>query len=289
MLAGLPSFHTITELQAHLAPLRGDQKIAFVPTMGALHDGHLELIRAARGAADHVVVSIFVNPAQFAPHEDFNTYPRDIQQDAQKIAGLNLDQVSIFMPSVEEVYPQGQQVLEASDAMLEITSRWEGEARPHFFGGVAMVVKRLFDIVQPDLAFFGEKDFQQLQAVCQLVRDYQMHVEIHGVPIVREKTGLAMSSRNAYLNENERNQIAPQLFAALAAAARAIETGGKPQDALVAAYDQLIAAGFHQVDYIAYVDGQTLAPLPARATAPARLLAAAWLGKTRLIDNIEVT
>lgn len=284
----LPVFETVADLRAYLTPLRA-QKIAFVPTMGALHVGHLELVKRARKAADHVVISIFVNPTQFAPHEDFNAYPRDLKLDAQKIAELNLDHLSVFAPRVDEIYPAGQDIISMSDAMLEITSRWEGEARPAHFAGVATVVRRLFEIVQPNVAFFGEKDFQQLQVVQQLTQDFSMPVEIVGVPTVREASGLALSSRNAYLSETERNQIAPELFAALAAAANSIRTTGRPQEALIAAYEKLTATGFHQVDYIAYVDSQSLAPLAALQAQPSRLLAAAWLGKTRLIDNIAVT
>jgi pantoate--beta-alanine ligase len=254
--------------------------------MGALHAGHLELIRRARAGADYVVVSIFVNPAQFGPSEDFTTYPRDLAQDAKLIAELGLNNIILFTPDVTEIYPaQSLTQFELGD----IAARWTGAARPGHFVGVALVVTKLFNIVQPDIALFGEKDFQQLQVIRQIVRDLSMPVEIVGVEIVREASGLAMSSRNAYLTDEQRNRIAPQFFLILQQTAEAIRNGQTIDDALEKAKASLTAAGFGKVDYFAYVDSETLQSLSVISTKPSRLLAVAWLGKTLLIDNISVT
>ncbi|HCM83085.1 MAG TPA: pantoate--beta-alanine ligase [Rhodospirillaceae bacterium] len=282
-------YQTIAALQAHLAPLRALGKIAFVPTMGALHAGHLALMQQAVDLAHHVVVSIFVNPAQFAPTEDFNAYPRNLADDVQKIADLNLKNISVFAPDVSEIYPDHAQDAAPPIILGEIAQRWEGEARPTHFAGVARVVHRLFAITQPDVAIFGEKDFQQLQVIHHLVRTLSLPIQVIVVEIVREATGLALSSRNIYLGEGQRNQIAPQLLKTLVAASAAIRGGGHPASVVAAARDKLMTTGFHQVDYIAYVDSQTLAPLAELSDQPSRLLVAAWLGKTRLIDNIKVT
>jgi len=283
----MQSFSTIADLRTHLAPLRRG-KIALVPTMGALHAGHLSLIQQANSAADHVVVSIFVNPAQFAPHEDFDTYPRDVVRDMGLIADLGLDNVTIFMPDVSEIYPAPA----ATKILLgEIDTRWESPARPHFFSGVSLVITKLFNIVQPDIALFGEKDFQQLQVIRQLVRDLSMPIEIIGALIVRETSGLAMSSRNAYLTGEEHNVIAPQLYQALQIAAEKIRAGDNVGAVLENAKQYLATAGFAPIDYFAYVDAETLTPLALRSLGKAgsRLLIAARLGKARLIDNIAVT
>lgn len=286
----LPVFTTAAAMRAHLLPFRrADKRIALVPTMGALHEGHLSLIRAAADAGDHVVVWIFVNPAQFAPNEDFQSYPRDLDSDCAKISSLNLSSVSVFAPEVHEIYPDHPQPIKTQIALGEIASRWEGAARPTHFSGVALVVTKFFDILQPDLAFFGEKDFQQLQVIRQLVRDLSMPVEIMGVETVRESTGLALSSRNVYLSEKERNQIAPQLFAALADAAAGIAQGAAPDKILSAAIEKLKAGGFDHVDYFAYVSNEMLQPLNQYQKQGSRIVAAVRLGKTRLIDNIKVS
>lgn len=282
----IPIFESIAGLQRQLAQLRADGKIVLVPTMGALHDGHLALIRAARAQAAHVIVSIFVNPTQFAPHEDFDAYPRNLAQDVKLISALGLDGITVFAPGLDEMYPM-QPITQF--ALGEIATRWEGAARPTHFAGVALVVSKLFNIVQPDAAFFGEKDFQQLQIIRQITRDLSIPVEIIGVPIVRENSGLARSSRNAYLTEAERSVIAPKLFAAMQSAARAIVEGVDIEKILAEQTQEIIAAGFSSVDYLAYADAQTLAPLPRRGPRAGRLLVAARLGKTRLIDNLAVS
>lgn len=286
----LPVFTTAAAMRAYLLPLRQKGKrIALVPTMGALHAGHLSLIRAAADAGDHVVVWIFVNPAQFAPNEDFQSYPRDLKSDCDKIAALNVPSISVFAPEVHEIYPDHPQPIKTAITLGEVASRWEGEARPTHFAGVALVVTKFFNILQPDVALFGEKDFQQLQVIRQLVRDLSMPIEIMGVETVREATGLALSSRNIYLSEKERNQIAPQLFAALADAAAHIAQGGAPDAILSAARHKLNDGGFDQVDYFAYVANETLAPLVEYQQQASRIVAAVRIGKTRLIDNIKVS
>lgn len=268
--------------------LRGKGRIALVPTMGALHAGHMALVRAAHAAGDHVVVWIFVNPAQFAPHEDFGAYPRDLARDVAAIAALGLDNVTVFAPDVTEIYPRGPGA--TTIHLGDIDTRWESEFRPHFFKGVALVVTKFFNLIRPDIAVFGEKDFQQLQVVRQLVRDLLMPIEIIGAPTVREDSGLALSSRNAYLTDVERNVIAPKLYAALQAAADKIRAGGDAEKITAQHSQNLFAAGFAKVDYFAYVDAETLAPLSGlTSTKPDRLLVAATLGKARLIDNIAVS
>jgi len=254
--------------------------------MGALHAGHLSLIEQARVAAKQVVVSIFVNPAQFAPHEDFDTYPRDVTRDMEMIAGLGLDNIIIFTPNILEIYPAPA----ATKIQLgEIDTRWESPARPHFFSGVALVVTKLFNIVQPGIALFGEKDFQQLQVIRQLVHDFSVPIEIIGAPIVRESSGLAMSSRNAYLTDEERNVIAPQLHQTLQSAAEKIRAGEPVETVLEKAKQNLAATGFEPIDYFSYVDSKTLTPLRILGETGSRLLVAARLGKARLIDNIAIT
>ncbi len=289
----MQSFKTIADLRAHLTPLRQRKiasriapQIALVPTMGALHAGHLELVRRARKAADHVVVSIFVNPAQFAPHEDFQSYPRDVVRDAQAVADLKLDNVALFTPDVAEIYPAAPRTqIELGD----IATRWDGAARPGHFAGVALVVTKLFNIAQPGIALFGEKDFQQLQIIRQITRDLSIPVEITGVPTAREASGLALSSRNAYLSDEERNIIAPKLHQTLQNAAEQIRAGKDIEQTLQKAKQDLTAAGFNAPDYFAYVDSETLTPLSRLSPLASRLLTAARLGKARLIDNIAVT
>jgi pantoate--beta-alanine ligase len=267
-------------LEARTAAWReaGDS-IALVPTMGALHAGHLALVDAAATVARRVVVSIFVNPTQFAPTEDFSRYPRTLEADREMLATKPVD--LIWAPGVETMYPDGfaTRIVPAGPA-----EGLESVTRPHFFAGVATVVAKLLLQVRPDVALFGEKDFQQLRVIERVAADLDIPVRIQGVPIVREADGLALSSRNAYLSEAERG-AAPALQAALVAAATAIERGAAPDAALAEARRQIDAAGF-VVDYVELRDAATLgAPTAGR---PRRLLAAAKLGTTRLIDNVPI-
>jgi pantoate--beta-alanine ligase len=277
---------TVAELRETVGGWRGKgARVALVPTMGALHEGHLELVRqgaAQAGSSGRVVVSIFVNPAQFAPHEDFDRYPRAFEADAAKLettGGAHL----IYAPSVREMYPEGfaTRVLVNGPA-----AGLESDFRPHFFGGVATVVAKLFTQCRPDIAMFGEKDYQQLLVVRRMARDLDLGVEVVGVPIVREADGLAMSSRNGYLSPEERN-VAGQLNRALANVAKRAREGVSIPVAEAEGNAALLGAGFQRVDYVAVRDAETLAMLR-DVSRPARVLAAAWLGKTRLIDNVAV-
>ena len=266
--------------QATGAFRRAGETIALVPTMGALHEGHLDLVRLAKSRSSRAVVSIFVNPAQFAPHEDFDRYPRAIPTDAEKLASVATD--LIWAPSAAEMYPAGfaTRILPSGAA-----NGLESDFRPHFFGGVATVCCKLFTQVAPDIAIFGEKDYQQLAVIRQLVRDLNLPLDIVGAPTRRDAEGLALSSRNAYLTPQER-AIAPALHKALQTCAAAIRAGSSPQDASATARTTILSAGFSKADYFEARDALTLAaPSP---NAPLRLLVAAWLGKTRLIDNIGV-
>ncbi len=261
---------------------RAGARIALVPTMGALHEGHLALVRHGREIAGRLVVSIFVNPAQFAPGEDFERYPRDEAGDLARLEALGVDLV--YMPDVGAMYAADH----ATWVVVEGPARGLcAEARPHFFRGVATVVVKLFDRVQPDIAIFGEKDYQQLLVVRRMVRDLDMPVEIVGHPTVREPDGLAMSSRNAYLSAEER-RVAPALHRILRDTAEALADGRPAAPLLAAARARLLEAGFTSVDYLELRDAQTLEPRDAAGTPPARLLAAARLGATRLIDNLAV-
>lgn len=263
---------------------RAGQRVALVPTMGALHAGHLELVRLAKRRADKAVVSIFVNPAQFAPHEDLDRYPRTFEADLAGLASVGCDLV--WAPSVAEMYPAGHATKVVPAGAAE---GLESDFRPHFFAGVATVCTKLFTQVAPDFAIYGEKDYQQLAVMRQLVRDLDLPLEIIGAPTVREADGLAMSSRNRYLSEAER-KIAPALNAVLRRLADELRADVKGFSATaiaaleVGAAQEIAAAGFGKVDYIAVRDAETLGP-PV-AGRPLRILAAAWLGKTRLIDNI---
>ncbi len=256
-------------------------RVALVPTMGALHAGHMALVKAAGGLADHVVTSIFVNPTQFGPNEDLSRYPR---QEAADVALLEAEGCAIvWAPDAAAMYPDGH------DTMIRVgklATRWDGAARPGHFDGVATVVTKLFNQVQPDIALFGEKDWQQLAVIRRTVADLDMTIEIAGVPTERADDGLALSSRNAYLSAEER-AAAPELHRAMQAAADAIRLGGNVPGALAAAEARIIAAGFGPVDYLALVDAETLEPMTS-FSAPARMIAAAKLGTTRLIDNIAV-
>lgn len=249
--------------------------------MGALHAGHLALVDEARRIADRVVATIFVNPMQFAAGEDLGRYPRREAADAELLAehGCGL----LWMPGVEDIYPDG---FATTVSVAGVSERWEGEARPGHFDGVATVVAKLLLSVRPDVAVFGEKDFQQLAVIRRMVADLGLGVDIVGVPTVREEDGLALSSRNSYLSREERSR-AVALPNALREAARAIRAGQPVSAALEEAKQSLIEDGFSRVDYFALVDAETLAPLSA-AQGKSRLIAAAVIGSTRLIDNIAV-
>jgi pantoate--beta-alanine ligase len=274
----------VDTLKRELGALRaeGGGTIAFVPTMGALHDGHLALVAEAKLRADHVVASIFVNPTQFAASEDLGTYPRREAGDAALLdaAGVAI----LWAPDVETMYPDGPEAtLRAGSAAEGL----DGAARPGHFDGVATVVARLFDQVRPDVAIFGEKDYQQLAVIRQLVESLALPIEIVGIPTQRDADGLALSSRNAYLSEEERT-AARALPRALGEAAASIQAGGDVAEALDKARARLEAAGFDPIDYVALHDAETLAPMT-ELDRPARLLAAARMGRTRLIDNLPVT
>jgi pantoate--beta-alanine ligase len=271
----------VRELRSAVAGFRAEgSKVALVPTMGALHVGHMALAEKARERAGRTVVSIFVNPAQFAPHEDFDKYPRALEADLTKLAEVGVDLV--YAPTSTEMYPAG------FATRISVGGPSEGletDFRPHFFGGVATVVGKLFIQCAPDYAMFGEKDYQQLKVVTRLSRDLDLGVEVVPVPTIREEDGLALSSRNAYLDEEQR-KIAPVIYAALTRAAEQIRAGTAPQAAVDTASGMISALGL-RVDYVAARNAETLAPLK-DAKEPIRLLAAAWLGQTRLIDNIPV-
>jgi pantoate--beta-alanine ligase len=256
--------------------------VALVPTMGALHAGHMALIEEARARADAVIASIFVNPKQFGAGEDLDRYPRREQADAEMLAAAGCD--LLWAPGVEDIYPPG---FATRISVAGISERWEGEARPGHFEGVATVVARLLSPVRPDLALFGEKDFQQLAVIRRMVRDLALGVQIVGVPTVRDADGLALSSRNAYLSDDERGR-ALALPRALRAAAEGIAGGVPVGEALDLARRSLSDAGFATIDYVALVDAGTLEPLN-RPAGEMRLIAAATIGGTRLIDNIAVT
>lgn len=259
------------------------RSIGFVPTMGALHDGHVSLVGKAREKTDITVVSIFVNPTQFAPGEDLDTYPRTEEADIARLAEVGTD--IVYLPSVEEMYPGGSKTNVRVEGMSDLL---DGQYRPHFFYGVATVVARLFVHVQPDVAVFGEKDFQQLQIIRRMVRDLGFSIEVIGGKTVRDPDGLAQSSRNTYLNAEER-RAANIISAALHRARCRIAIGVPVDEALTEARARIVQAGFDRLDYVSAVDPENLEALPGGVLGTgqdARLLAAAWMGKTRLIDNI---
>lgn len=275
-------FRDITTLNAGLAALRADGgRIAMVPTMGALHGGHMALVTRARALADHVLVSIFVNPTQFGPNEDLAAYPR---REAQDIAMLEAAGVAaLWAPDVELMYPHG---FATSIHVGGVTDGLDGAARPGHFDGVATVVAKLFGQVRPDIACFGEKDFQQLVMIRRLVADLDLKVRIVGVPTVRDRDGLALSSRNAYLEPAQRTK-AVALPEMLVTAGEAIKAREDVSAILAWGARYLLDSGFDAVDYVALCDARSLAPLIV-LDRPARLLAAARIGGTRLIDNIAV-
>jgi len=274
---------TVSALRKALLPTRRrGGRIALVPTMGALHSGHLTLVREAKRRADRVVVSIFVNPTQFAPHEDFGSYPRRFAADLTALAEAKVELV--WAPSAEVMYPEGFATRLAPEGAAK--AGLEDKFRPHFFGGVATVVAKLFTQVQPDFALFGEKDYQQLRVVTQMAKDLDLAVKVVGVPTVREKDGLALSSRNLYLSESER-RVAPTLARVLKAAAKRITLNEPIEMVLEEGRGDIARAGF-ALDYLEARHALTLAPIASRKDGPIRLLVAAKLGKTRLIDNLGV-
>jgi pantoate--beta-alanine ligase len=273
-------------LRDAVAALRRDGPVAMVPTMGALHEGHLTLVREAKARAAHVVVSIFVNPLQFGANEDLGAYPRRLAQDS---AMLEAEQVSLlWAPTVEVMYPQG---FATNVSVSGVSDGLDGAARPGHFDGVATVVCKLFNQVRPDLALFGEKDWQQLAVIRRMARDLDLLFPraeaILGVPTVREADGLALSSRNAYLTADERSRAAA-LPTAMKQAIAAIAGGAEIALALSQFQAKLLEAGFTSVDYAELRDAESLEPLPAPGDRPARLLVAAKIGKARLIDNMAV-
>jgi len=273
---------TIAELRAEISRWRGKgDSIGLVPTMGALHEGHLSLMRQTKNRCARTIASIFVNPAQFAPHEDFDRYPRTLESDREKLSGTDVD--LIFAPSVAEMYPQGfASRIEVGGPSLGL----ESDFRPHFFSGVATVVAKLLIAAMPDFAIFGEKDYQQLLVIRRLTADLGLPIEIGGGAIVREVDGLAMSSRNAYLNPEQR-KIAGRLNRILGDAAHR----ARSQNGVVAqeehARSEFLCAGFDSVDYVAIRDAATLEKIETVAR-DARILAAVKVGGTRLIDNMTV-
>ena len=276
----LPAVYNLADLRAQVRQWRADGlRIGFVPTMGALHDGHLALVKQALDTADRVIVSIFVNPTQFAPGEDFESYPRTLESDAQKLAEVGAHLV--YSPDAGEMYPEGYVT---TVTLTGPTHGLESISRPHFFNGVATVVCKLLNQVQPDLAVFGEKDYQQLMVIRRMVRDLNLPVEIAGGETVREADGLALSSRNVYLNANERERAA-RLNVILHDFAEALSRGDNVADAQHQA--QLKAqTAFDGVDYVVARDAENLEALPAGPIErDARVLAAVRVGKTRLIDN----
>lgn len=273
---------TVSALRAEVAAWRRQGlKVALVPTMGALHDGHLSLVREAQKLADRVVVSIFVNPRQFGVNEDFSRYPRQESADAGKLAAAAAN--LLFAPTVGEMYPEG---FATNISVSGVTGDLCGAARPGHFDGVATVVTKLLLQCLPDLAIFGEKDYQQLLTIKRVARDLDIPVTVMGAPTLREADGLAMSSRNAYLSPAERT-VAAALPAILRELVGAAEQGEDLAALSARGIDELLAAGFATVDYLEFRDAETLAPLN-ELDRPARLLAAARLGATRLIDNMPV-
>lgn len=272
---------TIQGLSASLNPARSARKIiGFVPTMGNLHQGHLNLVREARKLCDVVVVSIFVNPIQFGPNEDFDNYPRTLEHDSHLLAEVGCD--IVFAPTVEQMYGKHPRLTNIS--VGEITNDLCGLQRPGHFDGVAVVVTKLFNIVQPNIAFFGHKDYQQLAVIKQLVRDLNMPIEVIGVPIARAEDGLALSSRNGYLTEQER-QTAPVIYQSLKTAEKALQSGTALDLSLEHIRTTLTQAGL----VVDYIEARTpMLQKAAQFDQDVVLFVAAKLGKTRLIDNLQV-
>ena len=276
---------SVEEVRQTLGASRREGKtVALVPTMGALHDGHIALVRAACKRADFVVVSIFVNPTQFGPGEDFEAYPRDIRHDIELLSAEGVEVV--FTPGVEAMYPAGSDTIVEPGTMAML---WEGEVRPGHFTGMLTVVAKLLNVVTPDLAFFGEKDFQQLRVIEKVVRDLDLRVRVMGCPIVRERDGVAMSSRNAYLTPQDRKNA--RILSRALCSAQALARAGATEAAAIAADMGRMISGQESVelDYATVVDAETLECLTALGDRPARALVAARVGPARLIDNVSLT
>jgi pantoate--beta-alanine ligase len=283
MSAYVPVCRTIAELRGRIAEWRkADETVGLVPTMGALHDGHLQLVRRARADCRRTIVTLFVNPTQFGPHEDLAAYPRDEAGDRDKLALIGVD--LLFAPDVAEMYPAG---FATTVSVGGLTEHLCGPHRPGHFAGVATVVAKLLLQALPDATYFGEKDFQQLQVIRRLTRDLDIPTRIVGVPTVRDANGLALSSRNRYLSSSERamaialprtlETMARRLAAAPAEVAAAIAWGR----------DQLVRAGFSKIDYVEVCEAETLQPAT-EVEGACRVFAAAWIGRTRLIDNMPI-
>jgi len=282
MILSLPTVRTVRDLRAAVGAWHAaGERVALVPTMGALHRGHLALVERGRALCPRVVASLFVNPTQFGPNEDFVRYPRDEVRDAALLAGAGCD--LLYAPDVAEMYPE--RFATTVDAG-PIAERQCGPFRPGHFAGVATVVTKLLLQSAADVALFGEKDFQQLQVIRRVARDLDIPAVIEGVPTVRESDGLALSSRNVYLTPEQR-AVAPALYRTLTEMARRIEGGSEVAAVAADGLATLSGAGFTAIDYLDVADAETLAPL-ARLDRPGRILGAVWLGKTRLIDNITV-
>jgi pantoate--beta-alanine ligase len=274
---------TVPALRRALDSLRARKAtVALVPTMGALHDGHVSLVRLAKRRANRVVVSIFVNPTQFAPAEDFSSYPRTWKADLARLTAEDVD--LIWNPDVKTMYPDGfaTRILTEGPAIAGLEDRF----RPHFFGGVTTVVGKLFTQVRPELAIFGEKDFQQLRVVARMADDLDLGVKVMGSRTVRERDGLAMSSRNIYLSPEQR-RVAPILHRAMKLSAERLRAGDDIAPAMAAGAELVVHAGF-TLDYFEVRHAQTLAPVASARDWPMRILVAAKIGKTRLIDNVAV-
>jgi pantoate--beta-alanine ligase len=283
MATPIKILRTVPSLRRALEPYRrAGATIALVPTMGALHRGHMALVREARRRARRVVVSIFVNPAQFAPHEDFASYPRSFATDLKALRTEKID--TVWAPAVEAMYPDGFSTRLAPEGPAKVGL--EDKYRPHFFGGVATVVAKLFTQVSPDFALFGQKDYQQLRVITQMAKDLDLSVKVVGVPTVREPDGLALSSRNVYLSSAER-AVAPMLYKVLKGCASRIKSGEKIDRVLNVGRIEVDLAGF-SLDYLEARHALTLTPVGSLKEGPVRLLIAARIGKTRLIDNVAV-
>ncbi|MBL6928410.1 MAG: pantoate--beta-alanine ligase [Rhodospirillales bacterium] len=279
---GIEIVRTVADLRARVGSWRAaGLSVGLVPTMGALHDGHLSLVRQSVGETKRTCATLFINPKQFNPNEDLAAYPRDEAGDVAKLKSAGAD--LLFAPEVAEMYPPGAATQISVPGIGDIL---EGEYRAGFFTGVATIVAKLLLQALPDAAFFGEKDYQQLQVIKRMTADLDIPVRICGAPTIREADGLAMSSRNAYLSAQER-AIAPTLYAAIRSLAEAVRGGADPASQAAFAAEKLLSAGFSKVDYVTVRNAETLEPVAAN-DEPARVLAAATLGRARLIDNIAV-
>jgi pantoate--beta-alanine ligase len=283
-MSALHTVRTVPDLRAQVSAWRKQGlTVGLVPTMGALHKGHLSLVRRALQDADRVVASVFVNPTQFAPNEDFEAYPRNEARDAELLASAGC--ALLYAPTPDMIYPPG---FSTTVTVWNVSEPLEGERRPGHFAGVATVVAKLLIQAAPDIAVFGEKDYQQLQVIRRMAADLDLPVRILGAPTVRAEDGLALSSRNAYLTPEQR-PVAGVLNRVMKALAEQAAAGEPLEPAEQAAAEVLLEAGFDKVDYIEVRHADDLSPLrPAKGDAPARVLAAAWLGRTRLIDNMDV-